>query len=467
MKIVKKRVFFIVSILILTFTVLSFTGISTMYGDKKTAYIKGGNDIRWGIDIRGGVDVTFTPPANAKDVTDKNMKSAETILKSRLVSLGITDYEVSTDLAKKRVMIRFPWKEDDTSFDPQAAIKELGETARLTFRKGTSVDQSTNEPNGELVLEGKNVVSAELRYDQQKGNQPIVQLKLDDTAKTAFAQATQAMAGNKNETISIWMDNEMISNATVNEAITNGEAIISGGFTDATAKDLADKISSGALPFKLETQDFSSISPELGASARDAMMLAGAIAFSLVCVFMLLIYRLPGLIACIALAGQVGGTIAAVSGFFGPFPSFTLTLPGIAGIILSIGMGVDANVIFSERIKEEIRSGKSINSSIDIGFKRGFTAIFDGNMTMIIVAILLMGAFGPSGSIFSELLSPLFFMFGAATEGAIYSFGYTLMVGVILNFIMAVTMTRLMLKGISGFKVFQNPRLYGGAKNEV
>jgi len=194
------------------------------------------------------------------------------------------------------------------------------------------------------------------------------------------------------------------------------------------------------------------------------MVLAGIIAFLCIAVFVTLMYRLPGAVAVIALLGQVAGSIAAVSGFLPFIPSFTLTLPGIAGIILSIGMGVDANIITAARIKEEIYAGKSIDGSISIGYQRAFAAILDGNLTLIIVAIVLMGAFGPSDSLFAKLLSPLFFVFGQSTAGAIYSFGYTLLVGAIMNFIFGVTASRLMLKSISRFKPFRKPWLYGGEK---
>ena len=137
MKRVGKPVFFIVSILIIAFSVLSIVGVSNTYGDKTTVYVKGGNDIRWGIDIRGGVDVTFTPPESVKNVTDENMKSAETIIKARLLSLNITDSEVYTDYNKHRIIVRFPWKEGETNFDPEAAIAELGATAELGFYEGT------------------------------------------------------------------------------------------------------------------------------------------------------------------------------------------------------------------------------------------------------------------------------------------------------------------------------------------
>lgn len=192
------------------------------------------------------------------------------------------------------------------------------------------------------------------------------------------------------------------------------------------------------------------------------MAIAGVIAFALIMIFMISLYRLPGVVAVIGLIGQVAGTFCAITGFFPFSNSFTLTIPGIAGIILAVGMGVDANVITGERIKEEINSGKTIDTAIATGYKRAFSAVFDGNITMIIVAIILMGAFGTPDSLASTILKPVFFMFGASTEGTIYSFGYTLMVGVILNFLFGIFATRLMTMSLSRFKIFRNPALYGG-----
>ena len=156
--------------------------------------------------------------------------------------------------------------------------------------------------------------------------------------------------------------------------------------------------------------------------------------------------------------------IGAVTRLFPAYSSFTLTLPGIAGIILGIGMGVDANIISAERIKEEIRSGKTIDGSVNLGFDRAFSAILDGNVTVIIVAVILMGAFGPPDSVIVKLFQPIFFMFGKATAGSIYSFGYTLLMGVIANMFMGVYASRLMLRAVSQFKCFRKPWLYGGAK---
>lgn len=467
MKRVGKPVFFIVAILIVAFTVLSLVGINTQYGDNKNVIIKGINNIRWGIDIRGGVDVTFTPPADLKDISKEDMTAAEALIKQRLVTLNITDHEVYTDYNKHRIIVRFPWKEDEENFDPEAAVKELGETAQLTFREGNETDDQ-GLPSGttkeNIILTGSNVKQATAMYNSED-SEYIVSLELDSDGAKAFSEATERLSQTSG-VISIWMDDTMISYPTVQSHITDGKATISGNFTADDATDLANKINGGALPFKLETENFSTISPSLGQGAKDAMLLAMAIAFIVVCIYITVIYRLPGFVASIALLGQVAGSFAAVSGFFPAFPSFTLTLPGLAGIILAVGMGVDANVITTERIKEELYSGKSLDGSINTGFKVGFTAIFDGNITMIIIAMILMGAFGPPSSIFSKILTPLFFMFGPSTAGTIYSFGYTLMVGVILNFLMGVTCSRLMLKSLSRFKAFRNPALYGGPKNE-
>ncbi len=297
-------------------------------------------------------------------------------------------------------------------------------------------------------------------------------LELNDSGKDKFAEATKRLAkpdeNGRQGTISIWMDDTMISYPTVNTAITDGKASITLGSSGDEAREqaitLANQINSGALPFALTAENYSTISPSLGENSLDAMVTAGVIAFLLVAVFMVANYRLPGFVAVIALLGQVAMTLAFVSGYFPVLNSFTLTLPGIAGIILAIGMGVDANVITAERIKEEIRRGKTIDGALKAGFQRGLTPIIDGNVTVIIVAVILMGAFGPTNGFFAKLLSPIFFAFGPSTAGTIYSFGYTLLVGVLLNFVFGVLCTRVMLRGISKLKCMRKAVLYGGVK---
>lgn len=453
-------VFFLVAILIIALSACSFVGIHQSNGN---AIIKGASDIRWGIDIQGGVEVTFTPDG-VENATREQLDAANSVIKSRLLANNITDYEAYTDYDSSRIIVRFPWKTGETEFDPVAAINELGETALLTFREGKQ------DPDGAIVLEGADVEEATVGYDQEK-LEPIVLLDLTPEGGEKFAQATERLVG---QTISIYMDDLCISYPTVNQKISGGQATISGGFTQEEAKELADKISSGALPFKLVAETYSTIDPSLGRGSLNTMLVAGIIAFVLICIFLVAYYKVPGIIGCISLLGQVAGSIAAVSGFFGGIPSFTLTVPGIAGIILSIGMGVDANIIVAERIKEEVRSGKTLDGSIKNGFKNAFSAIIDGNITNVIVAIILMGSFGNPSGILSKMLAPIYHLLGfliqpfglqidAVTTGAIYSFGYTLLVGIIFNQIMGVFASRLMLTGIS--KKVRNPVLYGGEKN--
>ena len=445
---------FVVAILIVVFSLTAIFGASYQYGDTKNIYIKGASDIRFGIDIRGGVDVTFMPAGDV-DATPEQMTAAKTVIEDRLVGLGITDYESYVDSNKDRIIVRFPWKTGEADFNPQTAIDEIGTTAKMVFRKGSTAD-------GEEILSGDDVTSANAAYNETEGW--VVQLKFNSTGAAAFADATTELAAN-NGTISIWLDDENISTATVNEAITGGEAIIKGNFDQDSASTLANQINSGALPFALSAESYSTISPSLGAKSLEAMVLAGIIAFALVAVMMIVRYRLPGTIATISLFGQVAATLAVVSGYFTVFPGSTLTLPGIAGIILGIGMGVDANVITAERIKEELSKNKTLPAAVKSGFKMGLTPIIDGNVTIVIVAAILMGAFGPTDGFWAKVFNPIFFWFGPSTAGTVYSFGFTLLTSVLLNFVFGVWATRVMIRGAVHCKALRNPWLYGGKKD--
>ncbi len=467
MKQAKKPVFFIVFALIVGFALSVIFGFSTQYGDIKRTYIKGVEDIRLGIDIQGGVDVTFVP-ADGIDAKDEELDSVMEVIKQRLTSLKINDYEVYEDNANDRVIVRFPWQAGEENFDPEAAVKELGETAVLSFRVGTDTNED-GSPAGDLVLQGSDIERAEpMRQKKDDGTfEYVVSLDLSDSGKDVFAQVTSTMAGT-GESISIWMDDYMISAPTVNEAITDGSAVISGTFTAESAKSLADKINAGALPFKLETSSFKTISPTLGAGALKAMLISGIIAFAFILIYMTVLYRIPGFVAVIGIVGQVAVTLACISGWFGFNESSTLTIPGIAGIILTVGMGVDANIITGERIREELDSGKSLDSALRSGYKRAFSAIFDGNLTSIIVAVILMAAFGTPDSFLAGALNKVlsWFGIGATTEGVIYSFGFTLFVGTLMNFVMGVLASRLMVTSLARFKFLRNKKLYGGAGNE-
>ena len=436
---------FVVAILIVLFSLTAIFGVSYTYGDTKNVYVKGASDIRFGIDIRGGVDVTFMP-ADDVEATDAQMTAAKTVIEDRLVGLGITDYESYVDNNKNRIIVRFPWKNDEADFNPQTAIDEIGTTAKMVFRKGSSA-------TGEEILSGDDVASASAAYNETEGW--VVQLKFNSAGASAFATATTELAAS-NGTISIWLDDNNISTATVNEAITGGEAIIKGNFDQDSASTLANQINSGSLPFALSAESYSTISPSLGAKSLDVMVQAGIIAFILVAILMIVRYRLPGTIAVISLMGQAAATLAVVSGYFTVFPGSTLTLPGIAGIILGIGMGVDANVITAERIKEELSKNKTLEGAVNSGFKMG--------LTPVIVAAILMGSFGPTDGFWAKVFNPIFYWFGPSTAGTIYSFGFTLLTSVLLNFVFGVWATRVMIRGAVHFKPLRKAWLFGGKK---
>ena len=468
MKRTPKSVFFIVAILVLALAYTAFFGVYTSYGDRVDTVIRGASDSRTGIDISGGIEVTFAPKDANVNATDAQIDAMKDSLVRRMIAQGITDYEAYTDTDNDQVILRFPWKKGEAEFDAKKAIEELGKTDVLEFYLDTieSTGLPTTKPGkSDFICDGSLVESASPVWDEN-GN-PALSLKFKDEGKKKFADATLKQKGKGS--ISIWLNDgktdTCISNASVKEHITNGEASITsdgGTFTYDEMVSLSNQINSGALPFGIEAKNTNTIAASLGERSLEIMLIAAVIAFALIAIFMLVYYRLPGFVAVLSLIGQIAGSIAVVSGYFSFFNSFTLTLPGIAGIILSIGMGVDANIITSERIKEQIRSGKTIDSAIHGGCKESFSAIFDGNITVIIVAIVLMGVFGPADSFFAKIMKVFLFMFPVSASGAVYSFGYTLLAGIIFNFIMGVTFSRLMLKSLSRFKFLRKPWLLGG-----
>lgn len=418
---INRGTFWVVFILIVLITYTAIFGINI-----NSFNIPSASDMRFGIDIRGGVEATYFPKDYDGVPMSSELDYAKAIMEERCDAKNILDREITVNKENGSILVRFPWKSDEAEFNPEKAIAELGETALLTFR----------DPQGNILIEGKNVKNAMVRYDQQTGKQ-VVALEFDNEGAKLFEQATEKLIGSA---MAIYMDDIIISNPMVDEKISGGQAIITGMANAEEAQALAQKINSGSLPFSLESKNYNAISPIMGTNALDVMVSAGIIAFILICLFMIVKYRLPGFVAVFALTLQVACQLLALS-----VPQFTLTLPGIAAVILSIGMGVDANIITAERIKEEIAGGKSVRAAIDSGFHKAFSSVFDGNITVSIVAIILM-------------------IFGS---GTMLSFGYSLLTGVILNFLCGVVTSKLMIKSLSNYKKLRNPKFYGnGKKNE-
>ena len=469
--------FFVVLLFIGALTWLCFCGLHDSDG---SAIIRSVKDIRWGVDISGGVSVTFRPADGAEEeITAEQMRAAAQVIGLRFEDYDVSNYEIYTDTENSRIMVSFPWSEDG---DVERLIGQLSATAHISaiegraktqhivvtyvddYERTIAVDASGRKHR--VAVEGIQIASA--RRVKDKEGAAAVQLTFTDEGRQLFLESTGRLTAfsefSDDRYITFCIDGQPISELHVDGAMQTGLISPSEGMSEQDADALVSLINNGELAFSLERIDYERIDAALGGRSVTVMFAAGIAAFAAICLFMIIRYRLPGAVGCIALLGQIAGILATVSGFFGFNESFTLTLPGVAGIILSIGMGVDANIITGERISEEMRKGKSIEGAISAGCAGSFSSIFDGNITVIIVAIILMGVFGPPGTLWSILLRPFTWMFPAAATGSAYSFGYTLLVGVVFNFIMGVTASRIMLRSLSAFRSLRNRKLYGGGE---
>ncbi|WP_068554823.1 protein translocase subunit SecD [Thermotalea metallivorans] len=378
--------------------------------------------MRLGLDLKGGVFVVLEAETNATgDDLDKIMNQTKEVIERRVNIMGLTEPNIVRE-GEKRIRVELPGAQNASD-----AIEAIGKTAQLQFIK----------PNGEVVITGSQVKNAEVVFEKDRGNIPSVALELNSEGAKAFQEATRELAAATNindKIIAIVLDNDVISAPAVQNEIPNGKALITGNFTLEEASELAALIRGGALPVNLVEVQTSAIGPTLGIDSLNKSIDAGTIGIILVFLFMLVYYKLPGLIADIALVlytSIVLWTMVALKA--------TLTLPGIAGLILSIGMAVDANVIIFERIKEELKNGKTLRASVNAGFSRALTTIIDSNITTVIAALVL-------------------FQFGS---GPIKGFAVTLMIGIFASMFTAVVVTKILLKLFISFDVFRNTKLYG------
>ena len=356
-----------------------------------------GDAISLGLDLRGGVYTVYQAENNGDPDFDTKMESTVSILTSRLTRQGFTEATV-TRQGSDRIRVEIP-----NVSDPNQILTIIGTPAQLYF-----VDESGNN-----LMEGAMVKNAQAAQDQD--GKPCIAFELTDEGTKIFAEATAANLG---KTISITLDGETISRATVNTVIAGGKGEITGNFTADEAKNLATLILSGALPLNLTQLEVSAISATLGVEALDRAIQAGIIGVALVMLFMLFRYRLCGLVADIALTIYIMIVVLLLA-----LTGAQLTLPGVAGIILGIGMAVDANVVIFERIREEVKNGRPIGSAVRKGFSNALSAIIDSNVTTIIAAVVLY-AFG---------------------TGSVRGFALTLGIGVATSLVTAVFVTHKLL----------------------
>lgn len=370
-----------------------------------------GDAISLGLDLRGGVYTVYQAENNGDPDFDTKMESTVSILTSRLTRQGFTEATV-TRQGSDRIRVEIP-----NVSDPNQILTIIGTPAQLYF-----VDESGNN-----LMEGGMVKNAQAAQDQD--GKPCIAFELTDEGAKIFAEATAANLG---KTISITLDGETISRATVNTVIAGGKGEITGNFTADEAKNLATLILSGALPLNLTQLEVSAISATLGVEALDRAIQAGIIGVALVMLFMLFRYRLCGLVADIALTIYIMIVVLLLA-----LTGAQLTLPGVAGIILGIGMAVDANVVIFERIREEVKNGRPIGSSVRKGFSNALSAIIDSNVTTIIAAVVLY-AFG---------------------TGSVRGFALTLGIGVATSLVTAVFVTHKLLDIFADLGI-KNQKLY-------
>ncbi|NLM34272.1 MAG: protein translocase subunit SecD [Clostridiales bacterium] len=402
-------VMLIISILLIgAFSVIGILGTPDIGGYRVQSF---GEVIKRGLDLQGGVSILLEATAESND--ESAVDRTIVVLEQRINNLGVSETVIAKE-GTNRIRIEIPGR-----YDSNDIVQTLSKAGKLTFVG----------PDGTEVLTGSDVKDAAVMMDNL--NRPVVSLKLNNSGKQKFADATKKYLG---QSISIKMDDEVVSAPVVEAHITDGEASITGQASVEEAEKLASIIKSGALPVVLKNVETNTVGPTIGDAAIPQSLKAGAIGIILVFLFMLIFYRVPGLLATLALTVFILLVLLAFVVF-----DVVLTLPGIAGLLLTIGMAVDANVLVFERIKEELKLGKSPRSAVDLGFNRAMSSILDSNITTIIAAatLLIIGTGGVKG------------------------FGLTLLIGVSISMFTAIVVTKRLLKLALNAGILSKPSYFG------
>jgi preprotein translocase subunit SecD len=397
-------------------------------------------DLKLGLDLQGGTHLVYEgdlkdiPPDAAADA----MNSARDVIERRVNAFGVSEPLVQVS-GTNRLIVELPGVKDINE-----AINLIGQTPFLEFRtENPNPPELTPNEEGQVTIDpsaaflptgltGKQFKRATVEFDPRTGV-PQVTLQFDAEGTKLFAEITQNNLGKR---VAIFLDGEILSAPTVQSAITDGKAVITGQFSVQEAKELVTRLNSGALPVPIKLIQQQNVEATLGLASVQKSVAAGIIGFAVIALFMILYYRLPGLLAVIALAIY---TVIALALFkiFG----VTLTLAGIAGFILSIGMAVDANILIFERLKEELRRGKTLQQSVEEGFVRAWLSVRDSNFSSLITTAIL-AYFGTS---------------------LIRGFAITLALGILISMFTAIVVTRTFLRMLVGHNVMVNHKLYGVA----
>ena len=371
--------------------------------------------ISLGLDLRGGVHLVLQaePGPDGAAITADDVEKAKSIIEKRVNEMGLSEPVIQADLDKKRIIVDLAGVQD-----PDKAVEALKTTAKLTFK----------DAQGNVVIEGADLKDARAGQGERSY---VVHLTFSSEGAKKFADVTSRNIG---QNIGIYLDDQLLQNPEVQAAITNGQAEITGYASLEEAAQYAVLLRSGALPVSLSIEEKRTVGASLGVDSLNKSINAGIVALVFILLFMLVLYRLPGLVANISLIVFTLIVLWALKGF-----GAVLTLPGIAGILLSIGMAVDLNIIIYERIKEELRLGKSLRASVEAGFSRAFLTVFDSNITTLFAA------------------ATLFFLGTSSIKG----FAITLGIGIFASLFTAITFTRILLRWIVGINPRMNTAWFG------
>lgn len=385
-------------------------------------------NIPLGLDLRGGLSVTY-------EITTPNPTNEEISATTDKLQRRVDEYSSEGEIYKEgsdRITVEIPV--DTSKYDAHEILDELGQPGQLEFIDSVNYELWSQGEEYEVALNGADIKNAEAGVDDTNVvTDNVVSLQFTDEGTKKFAEATSMNVGSP---IYIIYDNAVVSAPTVQSAITDGNAVINKINSFEDAQQLASTIQIGALPLELSQIQYNIVGAKLGHEAISTSLKAGAIGIAIVCFIMIVVYYLPGFLAAMALLAYIVLLLLILS-----VQEITLTLPGMAGIILSIGMAVDANVIIFTRIKEEIASGKNVKSAVTEGFSKALSAIVDGNITTLIAAFVLM----------------------IVGTGSIKGFATTLMLGIVLSMFTALVITKMLLKAAVNLG-FTNPKLYGKAR---
>ncbi|MGG5462561.1 protein translocase subunit SecD [Clostridium sp. B9] len=405
-------ILFFISIAVISFLALAgFKGFTLGNYQFKTF----NEVITKGLDLQGGVSVLME--IQGDNVTVDQLNRTKELLSLRVNKVGVSETTVNTE-GDNKIRIDIPGQ-----YDSKAIVDSLQKTGELTF-----VD-----PEGNVILTGKDVKKASAYIDPQSA-QPAIKLELNEEGKQKFAEATKKFKGQK---IAIKMDDETLTDPVVNDIISNGEAIISGERSMEDAEKISGIINAGALPVPVKAVSVETVGAQLGADALPNAMKAGAIGVAIIFIFMILYYRVPGFLASMSLSVYI---LLVLYTFVSV--GVTLSLPGIAAFLLTVGMAVDANVLIFERIKEELRNGRSVKSAMKIGVSNALSSIIDSNITTIIAGLVL-------------------YFFGS---GPVKGFALTLLIGIAISMLTAIVITRFFMTLGFNMGILNKPSMFGRIK---